>query len=316
MNETRWRLHWRNKKTGQRDSDTLHCSSKEDTQARAEWWNEKDLTCHHWIEPELVDVPDLKPEPVKPAEQSWRLHWRTPEGNVGRWPGSGTFNHTISQCNSFNRCQSSDTHWIQPHETNPALKPGTEPIVWRVRFRNRESPHCGTKNTGTYATIAECQADIDRSAKNFPALDFWFQPELAPAEANPEPALFVNGCRITKAAETKSFWPETTYEVTIDGQKTACSKVDLAMAWPLTPSVIHIDLTTEPKPYERRWVLDTIWLWQGLYKTRLINSVNGAMVPTYSGPSLAWACEAAHRYLDMDARQADAKLDALYAEQK
>lgn len=119
----------------------------------------------------------------KPAEQLWRVHWRTTSGCVGKWADAVAHDLDVARksCDMYN-ANPLDTsiNWIQPYGTEPALKTGTEPIAWRV--------YCKT-TVGTIGVYGgthpgdreERQRYADELAAMFHGATYWIQPEPVPA---------------------------------------------------------------------------------------------------------------------------------------
>lgn len=137
-------------------------------------------------------------------EVLWRLHWRDPDGLVSFWPHPMPAKETFASLPQYVASYKARTYWIQPDGTEPALKPGTEPVRWRVHYRNR----CWTatqvaREDATFNAMAEAQARADYEARRWPSLDHWIQPELADvAKPEPKPATIPIHYRFLETGET------------------------------------------------------------------------------------------------------------------
>ncbi len=239
MNETKWLLKWRDRRDGRTGIQLgPHGDSKQFAidslveRARAS----SDLY-DWWIYP--IPEPPI-PDPPKPPETLWRLHWRFNAcGSIDNSLTPKSFDEAksaLSYC--FSGAGSMCIHWLQPDGTEPALKPGTEPIVWRI--------HCRSKDDGEIwptilwnKTLQEANDQLGRFATD--DLDRWIQPELAPAQEKSKPTASIPWFAT----------PTYRYKVKIDGKEVEASKVETSvqMGWG-KPDCYLIDIETAqpPKP--------------------------------------------------------------------
>lgn len=187
MKQVKWRVLWRQKITEASGYNTDYYDTRALAEDAAGRLNGPDKTYDYWCQPETVDVPVPKPDPPNPPETFWRMHWRRPDGEIDKLAFVNNFD-TVKRCVAeWASARNGTTYWLQPDGTEPALKPGTEPVAWRVHYRNPRDLS-GSEFSTTQPTVAEANAvlEIDRVYTDG-TLEYWVQPELAPAEEKPKP---------------------------------------------------------------------------------------------------------------------------------
>lgn len=176
MNETKWRVHWRNKITGEIKEWSI-AGTRENAKKSIAIYDAADTHCTHWLQPDGT-APALKAgtEAIR-----WRVWEKYHAGSPFRTPNSFLLRETAQgNADQLNRLHVvTATFWIQPElDVEPAKK--VEPTRWTIHYRNR---NCGaaSRNMITHPTPESARAYVVAATSDSWSLDFWLQPEGTPA---------------------------------------------------------------------------------------------------------------------------------------
>lgn len=167
MNETKWRVHWRNKITGEIKEWSI-AGTRENVKKSIAIYDATDTHCTHWLQPDGT-APALKAgtEPIR-----WRVWIATENGGIR--PSHCTYSERdVAQedADASNNAQVKHAiHWIQPELIPQEAK--VEPTKWVLYYCNPSDQYV-SRDREVYATkeIALSEAECPNS------LIYWVQPE-------------------------------------------------------------------------------------------------------------------------------------------
>lgn len=181
MKEKLGRVCWRRKDgsdAGHHGSQPMACAERDRAILSSPHMRMSDVD--YWVEP----VGEPKPPETKKAETLWQIHYRRPDGRLGMCDCGlkDTYSRRLEILKWVTGFAGNDwTYWLQPADSDPALKDGETDIRWRVHYRDREAGYRNNR-TQTYATAKEASDFLARAPQD-PSKDYWVQPEPAPVEA-------------------------------------------------------------------------------------------------------------------------------------